>query len=119
MRRSLVALLVVNALLSLTALGWLAWIIVEPRDWFPGAYAEKGPTGDPGPRGPIGPQGPPGPVGPDAEEAIAEIESRLDDLEGYVQDTDVADVESRVSDLESTVQSMCIDLSALEFFAAC
>jgi len=38
-------------------IGWLTWITVEPRYWFPGAYAEQGPSGDKGPRGDSGPSG--------------------------------------------------------------
>jgi hypothetical protein len=46
MNRALLALLVTNLILSLTALGWLAWITAEPRHWFADAYAAKGPTGE-------------------------------------------------------------------------
>ena len=35
--RLLVAALAANMVLSLTALGWLAWISAAPRSWFPQA----------------------------------------------------------------------------------
>jgi hypothetical protein len=95
MRRSILVLLVLNLVLSLAALGWLAAITFQPHSFLAAAYAQKGERGDPGPRGPGGAEGPPGPVGPDAQSAIDDLSSRVDDLEGYVQETDVADVDSR------------------------
>lgn len=139
MRRETLVLLVINLVLSVTALGWLAWITLEPRHWFADAYAAKGPTGDAGPRGSIGPQGPAGPVGPDAADAIDELDFRVSDLEaGLVAGVDVADLEGRVeglelidpdtriTDLEDTVSSMCDEMSfssitAIQdiYFSAC
>jgi hypothetical protein len=120
MRRGLViGLLVANATLSIGALAWLSWIAVEPRYWFPSAYAEKGERGDLGPRGPVGPEGPPGPVGPDAADAYARaaeelstLAARVSDLEDAVASTDVAELESGLDDLNSTFQNLCdqIDL---------
>ena len=115
MSRWLIALLVVNSLLSLTTLGWLAWITFEPRYWFAAAYAEKGPRGDPGPRGERGPVGPTGPVGPDAETAVAEIAGELEDvrfhLEGVSGDLDdlargfsTTELQSQVDDLASQLE---------------
>jgi hypothetical protein len=40
--RILAVLLIANAVLVLLTLGWLTWITLEPRYWFPAAYAEKG-----------------------------------------------------------------------------
>jgi hypothetical protein len=108
MRRGLLALLLANLVLTLTALGWLAWISLEPRHWFADAYAAKGPTGDLGPRGPIGPSGPPGPVGPDAADAVDALDLRVSDLEnGLVAGVDVSDLDARLSDLEDIVTSVC------------
>ena len=124
---------------SSIALGWLAWVVVEPRECFADAYAAQGPRGEPGPRGPVGLPGPSGPVGPDAEEAIddlalqlGELESRVEELEGAASATDVDDLESRVSELEtlladvdvtsleSTVSDICFELSSsLDFSTAC
>ena len=44
MHRTTLALLLTNLVLSLAALGWLAWITVEPHHWFADAYAGKGPS---------------------------------------------------------------------------
>jgi hypothetical protein len=52
---------VVNGVLALVALGWLAWIAADPQYWFPGAYAQKGDRVTPGrvahkgPKVPLGP----------------------------------------------------------------
>ena len=53
MRRSILVS-AVGSVLALVALGWVTWIVVEPRYWLPTAYAEKGERGDVGRRGPIG-----------------------------------------------------------------
>jgi len=75
--RLLIPALIVNPLLVLVALGWLAWVTTSPRYWSPGAYAARGPASDQGPRGEQGPVDPAGPVGPGAEDAIASLESEL------------------------------------------
>lgn len=102
--RLLVAALVANIALSLTALGWLAWIAADPPHWFPGAYAEKGERGDRGPRGPVGPEGPAGPIGPDAADAVDELSFRVDDLEASLGDVDVS---AEVEQLRSDIDDLC------------
>jgi hypothetical protein len=47
-----------SILLNALTLGWVAWIVAEPRYWFEQAYEE--PTPIQGERGPQGPAGPPG-----------------------------------------------------------
>jgi hypothetical protein len=107
-RRALLVLLILNLAATLTALGWLAWISASPRYWFPDAYAQKGDRGDPGPRGPRGRIGPQGPLGDTAEGAVADLDSRVTDLEDSVgtlqSDLDDLQNESGVSTLESDVQ---------------
>jgi len=101
--RLMMTLLATNAVLLVVVIGWLTWITVEPRYWFPGAYAEQGPSGDKGPRGDSGPSGPSGPVGPEALTAYEELSSELGDLEGQLSslsgqiDTVTADLESLAS----------------------
>jgi hypothetical protein len=112
MTRAIVALLVANLILSVIALGWLAWLSADPQYWFPDAYAQQGPRGEQGPRGAVGPEGPAGPVGPDAVDAIDVLSSRLDDLESESGASDlqftVDDLGSRVDDLESAVnETLC------------
>lgn len=116
-RHAVLALLVLNLVLTLTALGWLAWISASPRYWFADAYAQKGDRGDPGPRGPRGPVGPQGPVGDTAEGAIADLDSRVSDLQDSVDTlqgdlTDLQD-ESGASTLEADVQDATTKLSDL------
>lgn len=102
--RLLAASLALNLVLALLALGWLAWVVTQPRHWFPGAYAQQGERGERGPRGPVGLPGPPGSVGPDASDAIDELSSRVDDLEtgsGDDASSSVDDLVSRLDDLET------------------
>ena len=106
MNRAIVALLVANLILSVIALGWLAWITADPQYWFPSAYAQQGPRGEQGPRGPVGPEGPEGPVGPDAASAIDELSFGLDD------------VSSRLDDLESGVGSSDLQITVDELQSA-
>jgi hypothetical protein len=105
--------LVVNALLCLTALGWLAWITFEPRYWFPDAFAEKGERGERGPRGEQGPRGaigPRGPVGPSVREAIEAVEADIGDLEGRIADLEsavgVSELQSQVDELGSELEDV-------------
>lgn len=109
--RRLFALIVLNLLLSLFALGWLSWIVASPRYWFPSAYAEKGPTGDQGPRGPRGPSGLPGPVGPGAAAAVRTLRSDLEDMASRVgaleATTEEPEVQSQVDALEATLANLC------------
>lgn len=86
MRRPLVALLVVNAILPLGALAWLTWINHRASPVVRRAYSEKGPPATPVHEAPEGPQGPAGPVGPDAEEAIPSLSVAIDDLETRLAD---------------------------------
>ena len=90
----------ISLALSAVAIGWLSWIVADPEYWFPEAYAEKGPQGDPGPRGPVGPSGPPGPVGPDAEDAFSALDGQL------------TDVTSEVEDLRSELDELCSAISS-------
>jgi hypothetical protein len=117
--------LVLNGLLTLTALGWLAWISVAPRYWFPGAYAAQGPRGEEGPRGERGPEGPAGPVGPDAADAIDELSlevtdlsERMETIEGELSDLQgmagSSELESAVEDVQNTVSAICDELSYYE-----
>jgi hypothetical protein len=124
---------IVNGLLTLTALGWLAWLTVEPQDWFPDAFAEKGERGAPGPRGGRGPRGaigPQGPVGPTVEEAIGHLESRLEELELGISATDlqtsIDEIQSELQDVSDKVENVCSELllSSVEpltdiYYAAC
>jgi hypothetical protein len=107
--RLITAVLIVNSLLALVALGWLAWISVAPRYWFSGAYAAQGPQGEQGPRGEQGAVGPAGPVGPDAEDAIAGLEAEVSDLSDRVDtlESDLSSLqdESGGSTLEDDVQT--------------
>jgi hypothetical protein len=113
--------------LALVATGWLAWVVADPRYWFPDAFAEQGPRGEEGPRGERGPRGPAGPVGEAgpgvddvqaiADEALASVDdvqtqvddlsSRVDNLEGV----DVYDLDSRLSEVESRVEEACSTLA--------
>lgn len=113
--RRLTAVAVASLLLNLVLLGWLGWIVADPHYWFPGAYAEKGPTGDKGPRGPRGPVGPPGPVGPDAFDAVSSLEaeildvsSRLDDLESAAGSSEL---QTQVDDLQVKLDNICEAIS--------
>jgi hypothetical protein len=105
----LVASLVLNALLSLAAIGWIAWVTQEPRHWFPGAYEQpaigpQGPSGEAGPRGARGPRGFPGPPGSAGASAdVAEVEQLR---------SDVDDLQSTADDLQNTVSSICDAFSA-------
>jgi hypothetical protein len=54
MNRKLVAWLAVSLVVSLVALGWVAWVALQPRHWFAAAYAVQGPPGEQGPRGTAG-----------------------------------------------------------------
>jgi hypothetical protein len=128
--------LAATAAIALTAIGLIVWIAADPQYWFPGAYAAKGGRGDVGPRGPRGPVGPQGPVGDTAEGAIADLDSRVSDLEdsiGTLQ-TDLSDlqdetggstIESDVQDATSKLDAICTALSgysgALEdiYISAC
>ena len=100
--RLLFAIVVLNLILAITTLAWLAWIAVEPERWFAGAYAEQGPPGEKGPRGARGPTGPPGPVGPDAEGAIGDLRSDLDELADQVSvlEAEVSDIGAGLSSTE-------------------
>lgn len=107
-RRSLVLLLAVNVLLSLGLLGWVTWIVAEPRYWFESAYLQQGPSGDKGPRGEPGPIGPPGPVGPDAADAYVDVDSRLSTVESTADDLDsrLTDLDSRLTELDSRLEEL-------------
>lgn len=59
----------------------------------------------------VGPVGPPGPDGPDVEDVVADLDTRMSDLEDYVCGTFSADLESQLSDLEDTVSSICDEMS--------
>jgi hypothetical protein len=101
-------LLAATTAVALTSVGLIVWIAADPQYWFPDAYAQQGDRGDPGPRGPRGLIGPQGPVGDTAEGAVADLDSRVTDLEdsvGTVQsDLDDLQNESGISTLESDVQ---------------
>ena len=119
--RWLTAIAVTNLLLSFMALGWLAWIVVDPQYWFPSAYAAKGPTGDRGARGPRGPVGPPGPVGPDAADAVDALQSKVSQLGFRVDDLETAtsstELQSQVDGLESTISELCDAISLNYIYA--
>lgn len=99
MSRGALALVLVTGVLSLVAIGWITWVVVQPTYWFAGAYAPKGETGDRGPVGPAGPAGPAGPVGPDAEEALLGVSSQVDDASAQLDDlsAQVQDISSRLT----------------------
>ena len=116
------------AVCSLLAIGWLAWITVNPEMWLADAYAEKGPPGDQGLRGPTGPPGPPGPTGPDAADAIASVESEREDISARVEELEsgsgttelqsaVDDLTSRVEDLETALGDLCSAISTAYTFS--
>lgn len=121
MNRLLAVSLIANGMLVLLTLGWLTWITVEPKYWFPDAYAEKGEPGDRGPVGPVGPPGPEGPVGPDAEDAIAavaadleavgstleEVQTELDDLESGFS---TSELETRLASAEQQLNDLCQEI---------
>ena len=138
--RLFAAALIVNALLSLTALGWLAWITAEPSYWFPDAFAEKGERGDRGPtgkRGPRGAVGPRGPAGPTVEEALEEVNSRISNLETDLVSLEagistselqnqIDEIESSVQDVSDKMENLCSELlvSSIEplndlYYSAC
>ena len=110
-RRVLIAVLVLNVLLAVVAIGWVAWISLEPRYWFPGAYAPKGAPGDQGLRGPEGPRGAPGPVGPDAVAVINVFGERLASLENEPLPSDltleIERMRRRVETLEMRLDEVC------------
>lgn len=118
MKRLLIASLAVNFLLGVAAVAWLTWVTVEPRYWFPGAYAPKGEQGEPGPRGPRGPVGPSGPVGPDAREAIEVIESDIRELASMLAEVEsdlatlssmsgFSELETEITDLSARLDALC------------
>ena len=113
-RRAL-ALIAVNAVLTLVAIGWLTWLSLEPRYWFPGAYAQEGPRGDEGPRGERGSPGPPGPVGPSADDEGLALEGQLTDLEGEITalESQLADTQSELEDAVSSLDDAANTLSDL------
>ena len=99
--RWLLGLLVVSMFLNLVVLGWVTWIVVSPRYWFPAAYAAEGPPGDQGPTGPTGAEGPPGPSGDTAEEAVSTLEGEVNTL-----NTRVEEVDARVDDACQQIYEM-------------
>jgi hypothetical protein len=111
LKRLLIASLAVNLVLGLAAVGWVTWIVIAPKYWFPGAYAGKGERGDRGPRGPVGPLGPAGPVGPDAADAIYELEGTLDDLSVRLDDLEAgsgtSELQYNIDSVDSKVEDIC------------
>ena len=58
-----IALLITSVALSAVAIGWVAWIVVEPKTWLDEIAGPRGPQGEMGTTGPTGPEGPAGPIG--------------------------------------------------------
>ncbi len=107
MTRRLTFLLVANLILSFGALGWVAWISLEPAHWFDDVYAVSEQAQE---------------SADELEVALAEIESRLGEIETTVGDTETAgsELEERVGEVEATLSGVCSTLSLeLDFFAAC
>ena len=107
MARRLTFLLVVNLILSLAALGWMAWISAEPARWFDDVYAVSAQANE---------------SAGELEVALAEIGSRLGEIETTVGDTETAgsELEERVGEVEDTLSGVCSTLFLeLDFFAAC
>ena len=109
MRLSVATLLALSFGLSVVSCGLLMWMIVDPQQFFAGAYAEKGERGDPGPRGPRGREGPAGPVGPDAAAAVEDVSSEVSDLDDRVTDLEGQsdELDARTSAVEDTLSEMC------------
>lgn len=114
--RRLTILLAANLVLTLLTLGWLAWIVAEPRYWFANAYDEprpmvgsRGPQGPQGARGPRGPRGFPGQPGVDGRDGLDGEE--YDDTELRDEIANVAstadDVVARLDDLEARLDELC------------
>jgi hypothetical protein len=126
--RVLAVALIVNGVLAIAALGWIAWIATSPRCWFADAYAAQGPQGEKGPRGDDGPAGPAGPVGPDAADAISSLESDLSDLTDRVDtlesdlstlqdEAGTSTLEDDVQQVSQTIGDVCDALLSSESFA--
>jgi hypothetical protein len=111
--RRLTILLVANLVLTLLTLGWLGWIVAEPRYWFANAYDEPRPmTGPTGPRGPQGARGrqgrpgPPGSPGIDAVQAEEYDDTELrDEIENVASTAD--DMGARLDELEVRLDDLC------------
>jgi hypothetical protein len=95
--RLLIASLTLNLMLSLVALGWLAWVVVDPVYWLgrpeQGQRGEQGVAGLPGPEGPPGERGPRGPAG---RPAISAQPRQYDDTELW---SSLASIEARLNEL--------------------
>lgn len=122
-----IALLITSLALSAIAVGWVAWIVVEPRTWLDEIAGPQGPVGETGPIGPVGPPGPTGPTGQpgadgsdgaDAESPDAEtlklLADRLATLETTLASNDpVLETERlrrRVERLEFQLERFCQSL---------
>lgn len=103
-RRAIGVLLCANLVVSLLALGWLTWIVLEPRYWFEKAYEE--PTPIVGPRGPQGPRGAPGEAGSDGLGGPPGPPGRPG-VDGEDLSFEVEELQSQVSDLEFRVEEIC------------
>jgi hypothetical protein len=107
--RVLASVAVGSLLIAVASLTLVVWIAAAPHYWFPTAFAPEGAQGPPGVRGHQGPAGVAGPVGPDAQGAIDDLTSRLDDLEtgtGDQAQQSVDDIASATDNLQSTVEDL-------------
>jgi hypothetical protein len=66
--------------------------------------AQTGPEGPAGKRGPAGPQGPRGPEGESATAELGGIEAELEELRGAVEGS--AELEERVEELEGEIAGL-------------
>ena len=106
MPRRVTVLLVLNLILSLAALGGLAWIVVEPERWFDDIYTASEQAEE---------------AAINAEAAVEEVESTVLELQESVEaidvssleEVDVYELESRLSDVESTLGEVESDLSSI------
>jgi hypothetical protein len=112
-------MLTVNVLLSLVAIGWVAWIVFEPETWI-GELA--GPEGPPGPKGDPGPQGPPGEPGAQGEpgtpgssldtQTLDLLSQRVGALENQLNAPDRGQLgtqrlQARIERLENRLREVC------------
>ena len=114
MARRLTFLLVVNLILSLAALGSVAWITAEPARWFDDVYAVSEQARESANELEI--------AVAEIDSRLSEMESRLSEIETAVGDTETAgsELEERVGEVEDTLFSVCSKLSLeLDFLAAC
>lgn len=115
-------MLALNVLLSLLAIGWVAWIAVAPQTWIsqvggpPGRDGADGVDGQAGPQGPQGDPGPPGPKGDPGlpgtsadSQTLALLAERVTAVENQLATPSLANqgLRTKVDRLEAKLAEVC------------